>query len=332
MFKFGVLVCIPFLMLNFIFAQDISTSNVEKNSTSMLKTLKQMNIPFSGDEYEIENLSKLDDKMLAAVKVSLSNQTALYDAIKGDLNKDGIDDVAVVTQETFKEKFMPFSDGCDESTKDDKWCQIVNKNRRGVVILLSNGDKYEAVVTKRDIFESPNEDGGAYFPPELVVEIKNSELKFFYSYGKYGYWEYIFALDGKDFKLVRYFSSDNNGPKPEHIVQMDFINHRLEKSANLLYQGNEEYKRYEECIEKYKSLYDVQEEDDYDAIFIRKTYELKTQEILLSKVKKVDYIDGRWLDDLQNSKQLVKILKIDFWSEYPGDNEDELVRCVADKI
>ncbi|EHL91150.1 hypothetical protein HMPREF1019_00318 [Campylobacter sp. 10_1_50] len=69
----------------------------------------------------------------------------------------------------------------------------------------------------------------------------------------------------------------------------------------MLYHGNEEYKRYEECIEKYKSLYDVQEEDDYDETFIRKTYELKTQEILLSKVKKVDYIDGRWLDDLQQS-------------------------------
>ena len=233
MLKFEVIICILFA-LNFCFAKDLNASNVEKNSTSMLKVLKQMDIPFSGDEYEIENLSKLDDKMLAAVKVSLSNQTALYDAIKGDLNKDGIDDVAVVTQETFKEKFMPFSDGCDESTKDDKWCQIVNKNRRGVVILLSNGDKYEAVVTKRDIFESPNEDGGAYFPPELVVEIKNSELKFFYSYGKYGYWEYVFALDGKDFKLVRYFSSVNNGPKPEHIVKMDFINHRLEKSANLI--------------------------------------------------------------------------------------------------
>ena len=332
MFKFGVLVCISFLMLNFCFAKDLNTSNVEKNSTSMLKTLKQMNIPFSGNEYEIENLSKLDDKMLAAVKVSLPNQTALYDAIKGDLNKDGVEDVVVVTQETFKEKFMPFSDGCDESTKDDKWCQIVNKNRRGIVILLSNGDKYEAAVTKRDIFESPNEDGGAYFPPELVVEIENSELKFFYSYGKYGYWEYVFALDGKDFKLVRYFISDNNGPMPEYIVQMDFINHRLEKSANLLYPGNKEYKRYEECIEKYKSLYDVQEEEDYDGTFIRKTYELKTQEILLSEVKKVDYIDGRWLDDLQNSKQLGKILKIDFWSEYPGDNENELVRCVADNI
>ena len=69
----------------------------------------------------------------------------------------------------------------------------------------------------------------------------------------------------------------------------------------MLYHGNEEHKRYEECIEKYKSLYDVQEEDDYDETFIRKTYELKTQEILLSKVKKVDYIDGRWLDDLQQS-------------------------------
>lgn len=332
MFKFGVLVCIPFLMLDFAFAQDINTSNVEKNSTSILKTLKQMNIPFSGDEYEIENLSKLDDKMLVAVKVSLPKQTTLYDVTKGDLNKDGIEDVAVVIQETFKDKFLPFSDGCDESTKDDKWCQIVNKNRRGIVILLSNGDKYEAVVTKRDIFESPNEDGGAYYPPELVVEIKNSELKFFYSYGKYGYWEYVFVLDGKDFRLVKYLSNVNNGPVPEYIVQMDFVNHRLDKSVNLLYPVNKEYKRYEECIEKYKSLYDVQEEDDYDGTFIRKTYELKTQEILLSEVKKVDYIDGRWLDDLQNSKQLGKILKIDFWSEYPGDNEDELVRCVADKI
>ena len=122
MFKFGVLVCIPFLMLNFTFAQDISTSNVEKNTTSILKTLKQMSMPFSGDEYEIKNLSKLDDKMLAAVKASLPKQTELYDAIKGDLNKDGIEDVVVVIQETFKEKFLPFSDGCDESTKDDKWC------------------------------------------------------------------------------------------------------------------------------------------------------------------------------------------------------------------
>ena len=122
MFNFVVLVCIPFLMLNFIFAQDINTSNIEKNSTSMLKTLKQMSIPFSGNEYEIENLSKLYDKMLAVVQASLPNQTALYDAIKGDLNKDGIEDVVVVIQETFKEKFLPFSDGCDESTKDDKWC------------------------------------------------------------------------------------------------------------------------------------------------------------------------------------------------------------------
>lgn len=333
MFKFGVLVCIPFLMLNFTFAQDINTSNVEKNSTSMLKTLKQMSIPFSGNEYETGNLSKLNDKMLAAVQASLPNQTALYDAIKGDLNKDGIEDVVVVTQETFKEKFMPFSDGCDESTKDDKWCQIVNKNRRGVVILLSNGDKYEAVVTKRDIFESPNEDGGVYFPPELAIEIKNGELKFLYGHGRYGHWEYVFVLDGKDFKLVRYFSSVNNGPVSEYIVQMDLVNHRLDKSVNLLYPGNKEYKRYEECIEKYRSLYDVQEEDDYDAILIRKTYELKTQKILLSEVKKVDYIDGRWLDDLQNSKELVKILKIDFWGdEYLGDNADELARCVADKI
>ena len=170
----------------------------------------------------------------------------------------------------------------------------------------------------------------AFIIHQSLQQRKNSELKFFYGHGRYGHWEYVFALDGKDFKLVRYFSSVNNGPVPEYIVQMDFVNHRIDKSV--LYYGNEEYKRYEECIEKYKSFDDAQEEDDYDGTFIRKTYELKTQEILLSEVKKVDYIDGRWLDDLQNSKQLGKILKIDFWSEYPGDNENELFRCIADKI
>ena len=64
----------------------------------------------------------------------------------------------------------------------------------------------------------------------------------------------------------------------------------------------------------------------------QKNLRTKNTKILLSEVKKVDYIDGRWLDDLQNSKELGKILKIDFWSEYPGDSEDELARCVADKI
>lgn len=102
MFKFGVAICIPFFMLNFSLAKDLNASNAEKNlskSAFLLKTLKQMDIPFSGDEYEIENLSKLDDKMLAAIKASLPKQTVLYDAIRGDLNKDGIEDVVVVTQE-----------------------------------------------------------------------------------------------------------------------------------------------------------------------------------------------------------------------------------------
>ena len=65
----------------------------------------------------------------------------------------------------------------------------------------------------------------------------------------------------------------------------------------------------------------------------QKNLRTKNTKILLSEVKKVDYIDGRWLEDLQNSKEIGKILKIDFWGdEYLGDNADELARCVADKI
>ena len=39
---------------------------------------------------------------------------------------------------------------------------------------------------------------------------------------------------------------------------------------------------------------------------------------------------GWMICKIQSSQK--KILKIDFWSEYPGDSEDELARCVADKI
>ena len=48
---------------------------------------------------------------------------------------------------------------------------------------------------------------------------------------------YVFALDGKDFKLIKHFSSDNHGPKPKHIVQIDFINHRLEKKCKFTIPG-----------------------------------------------------------------------------------------------
>ena len=62
-------------------------------------------------------------------------------------------------------------DGDIEITKE-----IVNKCKKDIEKELSLTEKMTTfkgkLNTKKDIFESPNEDGGVYYPPELAVEKK----------------------------------------------------------------------------------------------------------------------------------------------------------------
>jgi hypothetical protein len=60
----------------------------------------------------------------------------------------------------------------------------------------------------RQCFESENEDGGVYFPPELWVEIKKGNLYIHYGHGRYGWWEYTFRYRNSDFELIGYDDED----------------------------------------------------------------------------------------------------------------------------
>jgi hypothetical protein len=84
----------------------------------------------------------------------------------------------------------------------------VDRNRRGIIVLFNNNGKYELVAENHDCFESENEDGGVYFPPELAIEIKKGNLNVKYHHGRYGEWKYIFRYQNSDFELIGYDSVD----------------------------------------------------------------------------------------------------------------------------
>ena len=139
----------------------------------------------------------------------LPESTILFSQIEGDLDGDGDDDVVLITKETK-------SSGIVENDYGD----MVDRNRRGLVILETLNQGYRLLLDHRECFESENEDGGVYYAPELYVSIEESQLICGWGHGRYGYWRYIFDYAGGDFALAKYFSQslDNAGVPDEYEV------------------------------------------------------------------------------------------------------------------
>ena len=84
------------------------------------------------------------------------------------LNKDGLEDCALIIKGPDKSKIVK-----DESRGE------LDRNRRGIIVLLQKNEGYELAVKNYDCFSSENEDGGVYFAPDLGVEI--TKRKTFYT-------------------------------------------------------------------------------------------------------------------------------------------------------
>lgn len=136
----------------------------------------------------------------------------VFDEIYGDLNNDGSDDCILIIKGTAKENIVE-----DESQGK------VDRNRRGMLILLNKKDNYELAVKNTDCFSSENEDGGVYFAPELSLEIKKGKLFVNYSHGRYGYWQYTFRLKNADFELIGYDASENYGPIVNSETSINYL-------------------------------------------------------------------------------------------------------------
>lgn len=115
----------------------------------------------------------------------------IFETIKGDLNKDGVQDCVLIIKGTNKNKIIR-----------DQYKGTLDQNRRGIVVLIKNNGTYELTCKNLNCFSSENEDGGVYYAPELSVEINNNKLYINYEHGRYGSKKYTFRFEGSDFQLI----------------------------------------------------------------------------------------------------------------------------------
>lgn len=145
----------------------------------------------------------------------------VFEKINGDLDKDGIDDCVLVIKGTNKSKIV-----ADENRGK------LDRNRRGIIVLLNKKTHYERLVKNYDCFSSENEDGGVYYAPELSIEIKKGNLYISYGHGRYGGWRFTFRLQHADFELIGYDQSNNRGPVIESETSINFSTGIIHKKIN----------------------------------------------------------------------------------------------------
>lgn len=145
-----------------------------------------------------------------------------FEQILGDLNNDGLEDCVLVVKGTEKENIV-----------EDEYRGSLDRNRRGIIILLKNQTSYMQVLQNLNCFSSENEDGGVYYSPDLWLEIEDNKLYISYAHGRYGYWKYTFRKQSNDLELIGYDSSDNHGPLIQSKISINFLTGKLVYDKNI---------------------------------------------------------------------------------------------------
>ncbi len=146
----------------------------------------------------------------------------LFEKSYGDLNKDGQEDCILIVKGTDKKGFA-----------ENQFGDIVDKNRRGIIVLFHTNDRYEPVVKNLDCFSSENEDGGVYYAPELSANADKGNLYVHYAHGRYGYWTYTFRYQNNDFELIGFDASQNYGPIVNRETSINFSTQRKLERVNV---------------------------------------------------------------------------------------------------
>ena len=153
----------------------------------------------------------------------------LFEVIRGDLNKDGEEDLVLIIKGTDRRRFVK-----------DEYRGLLDRNRRGIVIAFKNGDTYERVMENRTCFSSEQEDGGIYFPPALCVYIKNGNLFLHYAHGRYGSETYNFRYQNSDFELIGYDNTSQSGPTFRNGVSLNFMTKKMLTKKNINFPKDDE--------------------------------------------------------------------------------------------
>ena len=132
----------------------------------------------------------------------------IVEEIKGDLNKDGLEDYVFIIKGTKKD------DDCRENGQD---CSL-----RGIMVAFNKGGRYELALENRDCFASEDRNGGVYYPPDLSVSVKKGNLYIGFDHGRYGSWSYTFRYQNSDFELIGYDNILGVTGRLDKIVSINF--------------------------------------------------------------------------------------------------------------
>lgn len=182
----------------------------------------------------------------------------LFERIEGDLNGDGVEDCILIIKDTKAENIV-----------EDEYQGELDRNRRGILVYLKKGDNSELVTENLSCFASENEDGGVYFPPQLVVEIENGKLSVLYHHGRYGFRKFIFRNNGSDFDLIGYDISENRGPIVNRETSINYLTKkkltRVNVNQDIQESGEEVFEETWEDVEL-EQLIQLSEIEDFDSL------------------------------------------------------------------
>ena len=185
----------------------------------------------------------------------------VFETIHGDVNKDGIEDRVLIIKGTNKKKIVK-----------DKYLGKLDRNRRGIIVLIKKNEQYELALKNLTCFSSEHEDGGVYFAPELSIDIKKGNLYVYYGHGRYGYSKYTFRFQNLNFELIGYDASEDRGPVIERETSINFLTkikqERINTNENADDTGEEVFTTTSEKIkvDKLVRLSDITDFDELDLL------------------------------------------------------------------
>ena len=136
----------------------------------------------------------------------------LYEKHFGDLNNDGQKDCILIIKGKDKKNIVVNS-----------FEKKVDRNRRGIIVLLNKNGKYYLAAKNYACFYSENEEGYGYYAPQLFIEILEGKLDVKFKHGKYGFWSYTFKYQNAVFDLIDYHSTSLTGPVMNSTTTIDFV-------------------------------------------------------------------------------------------------------------
>lgn len=223
--------------------------NKEKTGTSQVSEIPTVPEVFEEDAASIEIKKNLAD--------FIPKNYVPFDTIKGDFNKDGLEDIVLIIKGTDKSKVI-----------QHEYRGELDRNRRGIIALLNKNGGYELAAKNYDCFSSENEEGGVYYAPELDFEIKNGKLYINYAHGRYGYWNYTFRYQNSDFELIGYDSTSSNGPIVDSDLSINFLTRTKVVNVNINENAENEGEIFKKTVTKISrnKLIKLSEIKDFDEL------------------------------------------------------------------